>query len=167
MELSSKLADAPPGAYRDCMERAGKWLALRPRTRSELGGRLLDSGFAPEVVDAALSRLEELGLVDDLDYARSWLEQRVARRPLGADALVEELAAKGIDRATAEEAVTEVAGDEAQRATEAATALLPKVARHPLPDQGARLLNNLLRRGFAEEVAVEAVRAVLPPEGWD
>jgi len=167
MELSSRLAEASPSAYRDCMERAGKWLALRPRTRTELGGRLLGSGFAPDVVDAALSRLEELGLVDDLEYARSWVEQRVARRPLGGDALVEELAAKGIDRETAERAVAEVAGDEGERAKAAAAALLPKVARRPLPDQCARLLHNLLRRGFAEEVAVEAVRAVLPPEGWD
>ncbi|MGH2693466.1 MAG: regulatory protein RecX [Actinomycetota bacterium] len=167
MELSSKLAEAPPGAYRDCMERAGKWLALRPRTRAELGGRLLDSGFAPDVVDAALSRLQELGLVNDLEYARSWVEERIARRPVGGDALVHELTGKGIERETAEQAVAEVAGDETERAREAASSLLPKVARYPLSDQGARLLQNLLRRGFPEEVAVEAVRAVLPPEGWD
>ena len=168
MESSSKLAEGSADvAYEKCMERAGKWLALRPRTRAELCGRLLDSGFAPEVVEAALTRLTELRLVDDLDYAHRWIEEKIARRGLGSDALIEELMAKGIERDVAEQAVVDAAGDEAERATKTAAQLSSKVARHPLPEQGARLVHMLLRRGFAEEVAVDAARAVLPPEGWD
>jgi regulatory protein len=168
MGSSSKLAEGTAdAAYQKCMERAGKWLALRPRTRSELSGRLLDSGFTPEIVDATLDRLGELRLVDGLDFARRWVEERIARRALGSDALIEQLMAKGIERGVAEQAVSDVAGDEVDRATGVAATLCSKVARYPLREQGARLVQMLLRRGFDEEVAVEAARAVLPPEGWD
>ena len=70
------------------MARAGRWLALRPQTKSELRTKLLNGGFDEPEVDAAISRLEELDLVDDLAFARTWIEEATRRKKLGPEALM-------------------------------------------------------------------------------
>ena len=148
------------------MERAGRWLALRPRTERELRDRLLDGGFRSEVVTRALDRLRELRLVDDLAYARQWIEER-AKKGRSAQMLAAELGEKGIPPDVIQAALEEAAPEEQAQATEVAAALLRKLAGRTLQEQATRLYQGLARRGFSEEAVDAAVRAVLPPEGWD
>jgi regulatory protein len=152
---------------RDCMERAGRLLAGRARSERELTDRLGAAGFSPETVDAALHRLRELSLVDDSDFARVWVDQRAATRGLGRAALVAELRAKGVETAVAEAAIDEAGLDEIARATELAASLMRRVGRRPLERQASSLWQMLRRKGYSSEAAQEAVKAVLPPEGWD
>lgn len=154
---------APPGA----MEHAGRLLARRPRTAAELTRALLAAGFRPDEVDAATARLEHLGLVDDREFARQWLAERCARRPMGRAALVAGLEAKGVAPEVAREVVDETGYDEEARAVEVATRLLPQTARGSVGRQAAALHARLTRRGFSTEAVEAALRAVLPPEGWD
>jgi regulatory protein len=166
--------DGPPvtvddgdAEYQGAIERAGKLLARGPRTEHQLRQRLEGAGIEPAVVERALTRLRDLGLVDDLAYARRWIEERTLRTGRGAEALLAELEAKGVDRDTAEKAMGEVGLDEAALARNWAIRLLNKVQDRPLAEQGARLRTMLLRRGFSEEAARAGALAVLPPEGWD
>lgn len=155
------------GEYQSAMERAGRLLARGPKTEHQLRQRLESAGFGRAVVEQALNRLRGLGLVDDLAYARSWIEERTLRVGRGAEALIAELEARGVDRDTAERAMAEAGFDEVVLARDWAFRLLRKVEGRPLAEQGARLRLMLLRRGFSEEAACEGARAVLPPEGWD
>jgi SOS response regulatory protein OraA/RecX len=52
-------------------------------------------------------------------------------------------------------------------AIERAGIWMARVADRPLHEQAARVQEMLLRRGFSHDAAGEAVKAVLPPEGWD
>lgn len=149
------------------MQRAGRWLALRPRTQRELSDRLLEGGFDADVVDATIARLIELDLIDDLAFARQWIGERGARKGLAASALVAELLEKGVEREIAEQALDDEGLDEESNARKVAAAHLRKVTGLPLPQQAARIQGALIRRGFSTEVARAAARAVLPPEGWD
>lgn len=159
--------DAGAGELRECMSRAGALLTRRARSEHELGERLAGSGFAPEVVEAALARLRELRLVDDLDFATRWVEERSGRKALGPGALRTELAAKGVDPVTIETALEAVAGDEEARATDLAATLVRRVARKPLAAQASSLWQMLRRKGYSAEACEAAVKAVMPPEGWD
>jgi regulatory protein len=152
---------------RKAMERAGRWLALRPRTESEMRDRLLQGGFDENTVERALTRLAELRLIDDESFARQWVEERAQRKGLGPRALVAELEAKGVDAEVAEAAVAGAAGSEERRAVEWAQRQVRRMADLPLDRQAQRLRHGLLRRGFDLEIAEAATRAVLPPEGWD
>ena len=152
---------------KQAMERAGHLLASRPRSTKEMSDRLSTAGFPAEVVDHTIERLTELDLLDDDAFARQWVEERSRRKALGPRALMAELALKGIDPDIAREAVEAVSDDELERATELASRSLRKVARHPLPVQATRLQQMLTRRGYPYEIAEQAVKAVLPPEGWD
>lgn len=153
-------------SHQRAMTRAGRWLALRPRTVTEMRTRLSEGGFDPETVEGAIARLVELRLLDDLAYAEQYVEER-ARKGLGPHALRAELETKGVDAETAGAAVAGVEDDETRIATEVAVKALKRLADRPLEQQAARLRQALARKGFSEEAAREAVRAVLPPEGWD
>lgn len=149
------------------MEKAGRLLGVRARSERELEQRLGAAGFDDETVGATLRRLRELGLVDDSDFARRWVEERAAGKGLGAAALISELRAKGVEVAVAEEAIAAAGLDEVARATELAATLVRRVARKPLDRQAASLWQMLRRKGYSSVAAEAAVKAVLPPEGWD
>jgi regulatory protein len=146
------------------MARAGRLLAVRPRSRAELEQRLLEDADA-HVVGRALERLEELELVNDHEFARLWVEQRAGTR--GRTVLTQELRRKGIDPEIAEAAVGVAAASEEARARALAAGRVARIAHLPLPTQARRLEQMLLRRGFDAETVMDAVRRVLPPEGWD
>ncbi|MEA2516902.1 MAG: regulatory protein [Actinomycetota bacterium] len=154
-------------SYRDAMQRAGHLLASRPRTEHELRIRLGAAGYHDPVVERVVIRLIELRLVDDRGFAAQWVSERAISKGRSGEALIAELVDKGIERATAEDAVAEAGIDEEIQARELAARLVSKVANKPLEKQAEALLGRLLRRGFSHEVARDAVRSVLPPEGWD
>ena len=156
-----------PSGYQEAMERGARLLAVRPRTELEMRQRLGAAGVDRDDAEAAIGRLLELDLLDDSAFARQWVDERSRRKGLAGDTLVRELTAKGVDRGVAEETVAEAGLDEVARATELAASWIRRVARHPLPIQAQRLEQMLARKGYGWEVTAEAVRAVLPPEGWD
>lgn len=171
------LASPPPGEAgisasatderRVCMERAGKLLTRRARSERELRDRLADAGFEEDVVDPTIERLSELDLVDDHDFARRWIDERAARKSLGPATLRAELTAKGVDRAVIDDALEAAGLDEEALATELAARLVRRVARKPLAQQGSALWVMLRRKGYSSEACEAAVKAVMPPEGWD
>ena len=162
-----RLIDSAEDLRKEAMERAGRMLALRPRTEREIHDRLKEASFPEDVVDDTVDRLYELKLLDDEAFALDWITERTSKKGVGPRVLVAELQRKGIDRTTAEAALASSGIEEADTATAQAERLLHKVIRFPLKDQASKLQQMLMRRGFSWEAVEEAVKAVLPPEGWD
>ena len=69
---------------------------------NEVRRRLGGAGYRTELVEGAIERMTELGMLDDTAFARAWVESRDRARPRGERAIREELRLKGIDRATIE-----------------------------------------------------------------
>jgi regulatory protein len=86
---------------------AMRFLETRSRSIAEVRRRLTGAGYRADLVDGAVSRLAELGVLDDEAFARGWVESRDRARPRGERALRDELRLKGIDRTI----VDEVLGD--------------------------------------------------------
>jgi len=82
------------------LEAAARFLEVRSRSVSEVRRRLGGAGYRPDLVDGAIARMTELGMLDDEAFARSWVESRDRARPRGERAIREELRLKGIDRET-------------------------------------------------------------------
>ena len=80
------------------LEAAARFLEARARSIDEVRRRLGRAGYRPELVEGAIGRLAELGMLDDATFARAWVESRDRARPRGERALRHELALKGIDR---------------------------------------------------------------------
>jgi regulatory protein len=155
-----------PGSRAAALHRAGRLLSRRRRSAEELRTGLRSDGFSPTVVEEAMTRLVELRLVDDDAFARAWVDERAARGR-SPSLLVRELEGRGVDRGVAEAAVAAEGMDEVAQARRLAGQWLGRVSGLPLERQARRIAGMLGRRGFDADVVEEAVRSVLPPEGWD
>ena len=139
-------------------ERALRFLAVRPRSESEVRQRLRKQGAADGQVEAALERLRRAGLVDDQAFAAYWVENRTAFRPKSRRVLEGELRRKGVGR---EEAAQAAAGtNDAALAYAVAAKRAPRLAALPAVDFRRKLTEFLMRRGFDYETAAEAVSRV-------
>lgn len=143
-------------------------LARRAHSQWELRRKLRMKGFGAEAVDAAMTRLAELGYLDDSSFARGLVQRRGALR--GPRALSAELAARGVDRADADAAV---AAFDTQAQVASATRLAERLYARKAGMGYREMLDSvgtkLLRRGFPAPVVREACRSVLagapqPPE---
>lgn len=143
-----------------------RFLEARSRSISEVRRRLTGAGYQPELVEGAVTRLVELGMLDDAAFGAAWLESRDRARPRGERALRQELRIKGLDgalvegllgeRASAGEDVDRVA---AERVLARHVAALARVADPRARRQRAYAL--LARNGFDPETCGAAVRAFL------
>jgi regulatory protein len=102
------------------LEAAARFLEARPRSVAEVRRRLGRAGYRSELVEGAIIRLGELGLLDDEAFGRAWVESRDRARPRGEIALRRELSLKGVDRAIVNELL-----DERREATAATAASDP------------------------------------------
>lgn len=144
-------------------------LSRAARSERQMADRLERKGFAPDVIEKTLAGLGRAGLLNDAAYSESYVSTRLSERPMGRRALLQELAVKGVNRETAQEAVqSALAGkSEEELALQAARAHWPRLAKLP-PEEGRRkLLGYLARRGFAAGVCWVAVRRVAAEMGAD
>jgi len=169
-EDGSEAADKAVSQARDA---ALNLLSYRARSVAEMEGRLRKKGFDDPVIAEVVARLLDLGYLNDRDFARQFLDERLRRRPRGPFALIQEMQKRGVDRGLAREVLSELMAergiDEAELARDTARRWLSRqsgrVAR--LLEEGGsgddalkarrRLYSHLERKGFRREV----VRSVL------
>jgi regulatory protein len=89
------------------LEAAARFLEARSRSVAEVRRRLGRAGYRTDLVEGAIARLGELGILDDAAFGRAWVESRDRARPRGEIALRRELALKGVDRAVVDELLEE------------------------------------------------------------
>lgn len=82
------------------LEAAVRFLEPRARSVDEVRRRLTGTGYQPALVESAIERLSDLGMLDDEAFARAWLGSRDRAHPRGERAIRVELGRKGIDRAS-------------------------------------------------------------------
>ena len=87
-------------------------LAAQARTRHELAAALAAKRVPDEAATSVLDRFTELGLIDDGQFARDWVESRQGRRSLSRSALRRELQTKGVDAEQIAEALAPVGSEE-------------------------------------------------------
>jgi regulatory protein len=153
--------DAFDAAY----DRTLNFLGYRPRSVSEVRRYLADKEFLPQVVEQVVDRLTEARLLDDLAFARYWVENRETFRPRGALLLRQELRHKGIAEAAIDEVLSEVDEDRS-----AHSAGVQWAARHTQLDDEAfqeKMFGFLRRRGFGYEIIRETVSRLLLQRGDD
>jgi regulatory protein len=137
-------------------------LTVAPRTRAQLADALAQRGVPDDVAEAALDRFEELGLVDDDEFARQWVRSRQTGRGLARRALAHELRARGVDPEVVTGALDDELDDELETARELVRRKVRASARDPdRQRQTRRLLGMLARKGYGAGVAARAVREVL------
>ncbi|OBB36635.1 recombination regulator RecX [Mycobacterium sp. 852002-51961_SCH5331710] len=142
-------------------------LTARARSRAELAGQLTKRGYPDDVSEKVLDRLEQVGLVDDANFAEQWVRSRRVNAGKGRRALIAELRTKGVDTDIIE---ATLADDEpgAERAR-AERLVADKLRREKLADGddaklARRLVGMLARRGYNQTMAFDVVKVALANE---
>lgn len=136
------------------IQAALRLLEARPRSSSEIRDRLRRKEFAPEQIDRAIERLEQLGMIDDAAFAQSWVDNRQQLKPRGIGALRDELRRKGIDRTIVDDVLSnpELSEGEDERAMAVARAAAHKYRAGDRAIFSRKLGSYLQRRGFGFDV---------------
>jgi regulatory protein len=132
------------------MATAAAMLARRPRSERQIRQRLGQRRTEPEVIDATIARLREVGLVNDAAYAQSWAESRNRSSPRGRRLVVQELRTAGVETGVATGAAEQI--DDADAAYRLAASRMRSLARLERDAFRARLGARLPRRGFGWDV---------------
>jgi regulatory protein len=85
---------------------------IRPRSRWEMQSYLQRKKATPSLAEAILNKLSILGMLNDLEFARSWVANRRLLRPTSKRKLQQELRAKRVADEIVEQVLTEDETDE-------------------------------------------------------
>lgn len=145
-------------------------LAYSAKTRGQLRKKLQAEGFEAELIEPLLDKFEAAKLIDDAEYAQSFVAQKSRTKKLSRAALRRELAERGVRGEEAENALAQRT-DEQER--EDAAELVRKKLRPgmDLSDRAEkdkvtrRLLGMLARRGYSSSVSMSVIREELAAYG--
>jgi len=145
-------------------------LAYSAKTRGQLRKKLQAEGFDAELIEPLLDKFEAAKLIDDAEYAQTFVSQKSRTKKLSRAALRRELAERGVRGEEAENALAQRT-DEQER--EDAAELVRKKLRPgmDLSDRAEkdrmtrRLLGMLARRGYPSSVSMSVIREELAAYG--
>jgi regulatory protein len=125
-------------------------LRMRPRSESEMRGRLKLKGYAAPLVSELICELKKTGEIDDERFARFWVESRMHSNPMGDVVLRHELKQKGVRDAVIDAALEAKAKnyDEFDLAFSMAEERFERFKKLDRPKAMKRIYDFLLRRGF-------------------
>lgn len=162
MSSSNELAeDLESDPYSTAQTIALTALSRRSMSRGELSSLLKKRGAAEDVTLALLTRLEELGFINDYEFARSWSESRQRTKKVSKRIIIGELRGKGISDAIIEWITSDITDEtEFDNAKKFAERKLASLARLDGEVAYRRLHGQLSRRGFSS-VTISRVCAEL------
>jgi regulatory protein len=149
-------------------DRALSMLASQARSERDLERRLVRKGETPDDVRNAIERLREAGFIDDQVFARQLARSKLLGAGHSARRLRHELDKRGVARAIADEAVSQVMEeegvDEVNLVEAAARKKLLALRGLDAPSRRRRVHGFLARRGFTSDAirrAMESLEAEL------
>jgi regulatory protein len=143
------------------------YLSYRQRSSKEIIDHLTKKGFARKCAEEVTRQLQSVRMVNDLEFARVFVRDRLKRKPTGQALMRMQLLAKGIPSSMTDMVLAELVSPQNQQASafDAARRKM-RLMHYSKKDLGEekrkkRLLDFLLRRGFSYEIALHTVRTTL------
>jgi regulatory protein len=162
-EVVAEMSDAEAASFaREVLVRK---LTARAHSRADLAQTLAQKHVPAEVAAAVLDKFEKAGLINDAEFARSWVQSRQRSKGLAYNVLAVELRRKGIDEEIAREALSGLDPDvERQAAHQLVQKKLQSMRGLDQQVRIRRLTGLLARKGYAPQVAFDVVRQELDVE---
>ncbi len=145
-------------------EIAVNYVSYRPRSSKEVQDHLIRKGYSKDVAESVVSHLESVRLINNFEFARMFVRDRLRRKPTGRALLQKQLSVKGIPSTFIRRVLDENISDEDQKsaARELAARRLRltkrSMARLDLMKQKQRLTGYLLRHGFSTEIVQKTIQ---------
>jgi len=148
------------------LDKGLRFLSFRPRSEREVQRRLrrgqrrqgLEKEVQESLVGETISKLRDLGYVNDAGFASWWVEQRIRFRPCGKNLLRSELFSKGVARELIEEELAKYSlEDEVSWARMLVDKRAARCQGFTAQERQEKLGAYLSRRGFSWEVIGQAL----------
>lgn len=169
-DLEKLLFEAEVGKL---MEKMYNWFSFRQHSEKETRDYLKNLSFKRKVKDMdeiseivtslLIERLKKKGLINDLEFAKAWVDARRRSKQKGINALKSELYQKGIDREIVEE-VLSIKYQVLREDELAASALNKKMKSWDNLEpqkQKQKALEYLIRKGFNYDTAKEVIEKMM------
>jgi len=144
------------------MGRALNLLGYRARSEAEVRERLRRYGYVEETIEGVVVRLQELGYLDDAEFARLKAHQKARR--YGPRRVSVELKKSGVGEELAQEVVEEEFAGRSE-VGEARVAAARRYNGRGSDAEARRVYGFLVRRGYSAEVCAQVAREYRePPE---
>lgn len=147
------------------IEKAIYYLNIKPRTREQVVKYLEKKDFDGDEIEKAVRELEEYRYIDDLNYCRMYFDVSFEKGK-GIARIKRELAEKGVDRQTIDEALDELeeVPDQFEMALKAGERILQEAGEFE-PDESqkikARIARRLAGKGFTSDVVYSVIRELM------
>jgi len=144
-----------------------RYLSTRPRTEREIRDKLREKEFGDDEIVSTINDLKSTGLINDAEFARMYVRDKTAHRPIGRVLLMRRLLLLGISKEVAGEAIAEVqkAGNQEEAAMAAAQQFLARSRRTSRRDDPRkvrqRLAAFLTRRGYPWDVVQPVLKKAI------
>ncbi|OGY26983.1 MAG: hypothetical protein A2Z11_04795, partial [Candidatus Woykebacteria bacterium RBG_16_43_9] len=144
-------------------------LSFRPRSEREIRDHLLRKGKLKDIkaddekaqyersVETVIKKLENLGQIDDYEFAKWWVGQRTRFKPRGYYVIRMELISKGVSKEIVDELTAIKKEDQLKLALAAASKKMSSYKKLDTENFKQKIGNYLLSRGFSWEVAKNIV----------
>ena len=161
-ELSDKEIEeiVKKSEFQKTLEKLLRFTTLRPRSEKETDDWLKRMKVHESLYKDLFDRLKKLKLVDDKEFARWWIEQRLAFRPKSIRIMNYELRIKGIKDEIIREVLEESKIDEGQSARKILEKVKYKWERLKENDRKRKISDYLSRRGFGWSVIEKVLKKV-------
>ncbi len=142
-------------------------LSAAPKSRYQLGQKLIERDIPEDIIEAVLDRFEEVELIDDAAFAEMWVRSRHRSKGLARRVLSMELKQRGIADHEAEAALEQVTDEDEW--TAAHELVSKKLSRTSIPSSSdpddrkerdrmvRRLVGMLSRKGYPSGLAFSVV----------
>lgn len=151
------------GFRQSCYNAAIRLLSYRPRSEYEMKQRLNQHGFDNDAVNAVLARLKEQNLLDDVNFAIFWRDNRLSTNPRSQCLVRLELKQKGISIEIIDQVVKSI--DDTTNAYHAAQNKADKLTITDYQTFRHRLGEYLKRRGFSYQVIIKTIEQLWKEKG--
>lgn len=142
------------------LDRVYNFLSFRPRSKKEILDFFKRKKLGDQTQKVLLKKLEDQKVINDLDFARWWVEQRKTFRPRGKQLLKIELRQKGIDKGIIEKVLFSNPESEIDLAVLIIEKKYSQGKSLSKEELKKKIYGFLLRRGFSYEVIRKAIEKI-------
>jgi len=129
-------------------DKALNYINLRRRSTKEIRDYLKRKEFEATIIEKVVERLVSIGLLNDEDFARAWIRDRLLLKPRSRRVLSMELAQKGISRSIIDEALSEMEEGSEQQALKEALNRKLRLSKYASRENDEKLIAALIRDGY-------------------
>ncbi|MCX7820713.1 MAG: recombination regulator RecX [Brevinematales bacterium] len=144
----------------EAIKSALNFIKYRPRSTKEIYDKLKSKSFDNKTIEETISFLTKNSFLDDREFAKLWVNERLFSKNLSLAKIKGELRAKGIAEDIIQEILSNIEVDELENAFNFLLQKFSKVIDKKTLDK-EKMLRKLISKGFSYKTSEKAVNKFL------